>query len=172
MASFGSFIALSLTLNDLYINVYETSSNYAVILSTFLYLARIPGGIIADHYRATKTLLGGLLITSFSWIVSFGSPHLLVFMCAAFVGELAMGTVMTATYKIIPTLFRLQVGAVNDVVGSLGSFAGFFLPSISGSLSTYIEFQFGTVLAVILINIFTLLNLLRLARQVLHASFS
>lgn len=132
MASFGVFVALTLTLNDLYMDGFGTTVGLAAALTTtFTFtasLARIPGGWLADRFGANKTLIvsipGSTLCLA---LVLLGLPLAVVGALILLCG-FALGIAMTATFKLIPQHFSGSVGAVGGIVGALGGIAGFYLP--------------------------------------------
>ena len=138
MASFGAFIAVSLELNDLYRDSYGLTTASAALLATcFTFitsLARIPGGAIADRTGAEGALFVGLLATAVSWGAVLTNPPLFVAVIFIFVSSVAMGVVMSATYKMIPDTFPEQIGAVGGIVGALGGVGGFYLPLVGSAI--------------------------------------
>ncbi len=132
MASFGTFIAATLILNDLYVELYGLSAATAGLVATsftaFTSLARMPGGAYSDKYGAQKVLKYSFMVTIALLIPPLFAPPLLVMGTCIFVAGLAMGFAMSATLKAIPDEFPQSVGGVGGMVGALGGLAGFYLP--------------------------------------------
>jgi NNP family nitrate/nitrite transporter-like MFS transporter len=145
VATFGVFVALTLTLSDIYVDAYKVSLVNAGLLSTIFTftasISRIPGGHLADRWGARKILqlAFGLALISLAPIC-FGIPMLGTVVCG-FTGGFALGVGMAAVFRYIPDYFPANVGAVGGVVGALGGLGGFFLPQ----LSSLVKVQTGSV---------------------------
>ncbi len=145
VATFGVFVALTLTLSDIYVDAYKVSLVNAGLLSTIFTftasISRIPGGHLADRWGARKVLqlAFGVALISLAPIC-LGISMLATVVCG-FAGALALGVGMAAVFRYIPDYFSGNVGAVGGVVGALGGLGGFFLPQ----LSALVKAQSGSV---------------------------
>ncbi len=145
VATFGVFVALTLTLSDIYVDAYKVSLVNAGLLSTIFTftasISRIPGGHLADRWGARKVLQLALGIALISLApICLGISMLATVVCG-FTAALALGVGMAAVFRYIPDYFSANVGAVGGVVGALGGLGGFFLPQ----LSAFVKAQSGSV---------------------------
>ncbi len=139
-ATFGVFVAATLLLGDIYIDIYDVSLETAgVIATSFTFtasLARIPGGALADRFGAQRLLVVSLPAIGCTLVpVVFGLP-LVATAGLVFVSGVFMGFGMAATFKAIPTQFPKRVGAVGGLVGAVGGLGGFYLPLVGDWVAT------------------------------------
>jgi NNP family nitrate/nitrite transporter-like MFS transporter len=131
-ASFGVFIALSLMIVDLYMDVYAVSIEKAGLLATAFTLttglSRIPGGALADRFGAEPVLRYALPLTGLTLLAVMMQLPVALTIVLTIASGLSMGAVMSATFKAIPTEFPGAVGAVGGLVGAIGGLGGFYLP--------------------------------------------
>jgi len=148
MATFGVFVATTLTVADIYIDGYRVSVKTAGMLATtFTFsasLIRMLGGKLSDALGARLVTRAALLVTAIALFpVAFALPlYATVFL--VFVAGLAMGIGSAGIYRYIPDYYPDSVGAVGGVVGALGGIGGFFLPQLSTLIksatgSTYMQ---------------------------------
>jgi NNP family nitrate/nitrite transporter-like MFS transporter len=135
VATFGVFVALTLTLGDIYVDAYGVSLVHAGLLSTIFTftagISRIPGGHFADQWGARRVLQLALGVAAISLTpICFGTP-MKVTVILGFLGGIALGMGMAAVFRYIPDEFPSNVGAVGGIVGALGGLGGFFLPQLS-----------------------------------------
>ncbi|MBT9589149.1 MFS transporter [bacterium] len=133
MATFGVFVALTLTLSDIYVDGFGLSLRWAGVFTTayavLTSVGRILGGALADRWGPQLILAAALSSACLSLtVVSLADPGLgavltLVCMCGV-----AQGIGMGAVLKDISQKFPTRVGVVGGVVGALGGVAGFYLP--------------------------------------------
>jgi NNP family nitrate/nitrite transporter-like MFS transporter len=145
VATFGVFVALTLTLADIYVEAYKLSLVKAGLLTTIFTLtasiARIPGGGLADRWGARRVLryaLGAAMLSLGP--ICFGLP-MLATVIAGFLAGISLGIGMAAVFRYIPDYFAANVGAVGGLVGALGGLGGFFLPHVSA----VVKFETGSV---------------------------
>ena len=144
MATFGAFVATTLTVSDLYVDVYAITPKTAGLLATTFTLAaslvRAVGGRLADAYGARAVMRASLFVIVLAAAPVAFLPPLAVTVALVFVAGLAMGVGAAATFKYIPQFFPSSVGAVRGIVGALGGVGGFFLPM----LSAWVKTRWGT----------------------------
>lgn len=132
VGTFGVFVATTLSIVDLYAEVWSLPLATAGLIATsFTFtasLARIPGGLLADRFGADRMLRVSLPLVAACLAAVLTSPPLPVAAALFVIAGLAMGAGMAATFKAIPARFPDQVGAVGGIVGALGGVGGFFLP--------------------------------------------
>jgi NNP family nitrate/nitrite transporter-like MFS transporter len=154
-ATFGVFVAATLTVGDIYIEAYQVSMQTAGLLATtFTFtasLARIPGGSLADRYGARPVMKAALFLVVLALSpIALGLP-IASTVALAFIGGLAMGCGMAATFKYIPQTFPTSVGAVGGVVGALGGLGGFFLPLVGNAVKSWAGSPYAQILPLVLI---------------------
>lgn len=149
-ATFGVFVATTLTLSDVYIDGYGLSIKTAALLATtFTFsasLVRVLGGGLADRFGARPVLRTALILIVVCLCPIALKPPLAVTVLLVFAAGLAMGSGMAAAFKYIPQYYAASVGAVGGVVGALGGLGGFFLPLLAASVKAHM----GTPLAAVL----------------------
>jgi NNP family nitrate/nitrite transporter-like MFS transporter len=144
MATFGVFVAATLTITDIYVDGYlmplKTAGLLATTFTCAASLCRIPGGRFSDRFGARRTLRLSLIAMICGLTpVCFGLP-LAVTVGLVFLSGVAMGCGMAAVFRYIPDYFPDTVGAVGGAVGALGGLGGFFLPQLGEVMKT----SFGT----------------------------
>ncbi|HEV2971594.1 MAG TPA: MFS transporter [Pirellulales bacterium] len=140
MATFGVFVAATLTLSDIYIDGYGLAATTAGLLATtFTFtasLSRIPGGWLADRLGPGIVTRTSLVVTAIGLALVIVGLPLWATVLSVFVAAVAMGIGMAGTFKYIPEHYPTNVGAVGGIVGALGGVGGFFLPLLSGVIKT------------------------------------
>jgi len=131
-ATFGAFVATTLTMSEVYTDTYGVSAKTAGLLATTFTLTaslvRIAGGRLADRFGARRTLQWSLFGVAASLApISF---HLGLYLTVGFVfiSGVFMGVGMAAVFRYIPDCFPTSVGAVGGIVGAVGGLGGFVLP--------------------------------------------
>lgn len=124
MATFGVFVAVTLTIMDIYVDGYHLSLKSAGMLATVFTctasLCRIPGGRLADRFGARSMTHVSLAAVVFTLTpICFGLP-LVPAAVLVFASSIALGFGMAAVYRYIPDYFPDTVGAVGGAVGALG----------------------------------------------------
>jgi len=140
MATFGVFVATTLTISDIYVDTYHMSIKTAGLLATtFTFaasLCRIPGGYLADKFGARQvTRLSLTTIFCCLTPVCFGLPLVLT-VSLVFTAGIAMGVGMASVFRYIPDYFPDTVGAVGGAVGALGGVGGFLLPQLGSAMKS------------------------------------
>ncbi len=140
MATFGVFVAATLTLSDVYVDAYGVSLPTAGLLATtFTFsasLCRIPGGWLADRFGAAGVVRVTLGVVILALAPVAQAPALPVTVCCVFAAGLALGVGMAASMKYVPDFFPTSVGAVGGIVGALGGVGGFLLPLAGQALKS------------------------------------
>lgn len=155
MACFGTFVAATLTLGDLYIDAYQIKPTTAgLLVTTFTFTAsliRILGGKLADKHGARKVVRLALLTSGAALVpVSFGLP-IAATVLAVFVAGIAMGICMGASMKYVPEFFPGSVGVVGGIVGALGGVGGFLLPLAGAQAKALLRTPFAVVVPMLLL---------------------
>jgi NNP family nitrate/nitrite transporter-like MFS transporter len=144
MATFGVFVATTLSVSDIYVDAYHVSVKTAGLLATtFTFSAsmiRMAGGKLSDIFGARRVVRISLITIVVALTPIAAAPPLAVAVCLVFAAGCAMGIGMAGVFRYIPDYFPASVGAVGGVVGALGGLGGFFLPQISAWFKT----QFGS----------------------------
>ena len=156
-ATFGVFVATTLTVGDIYIEGYKVSMQAAgVLATTFTFtasLCRIPGGSLADRFGARAVMKASLLIVVLALgPIAMGLP-IESTVALVFIAGTAMGAGMAATFKYIPQTFPTSVGAVGGVVGALGGLGGFFLPLLGAAVKSWTGLVHAQILPLVLVAV-------------------
>jgi NNP family nitrate/nitrite transporter-like MFS transporter len=150
MATFGVFVATTLTITDIYIDAFRMPLKTAGLLATtFTFtasLARIPGGKLADKFGARNVVCISQFVAAYVLIFVCFGPPLPATVLLVFAAALALGIGMGGVFRYIPDFFPATVGAVGGVVGALGGLGGFFLPQLSSALKLAFRNPFLQVL--------------------------
>jgi NNP family nitrate/nitrite transporter-like MFS transporter len=140
MATFGTFVGLTLVITDLYTDAYHLTLKQAGLMATsftlFASLARIPGGKLADRYGARPVLRAALIALIAALVPVAGGLSVALTGILIFVAGLGMGVGMAASMRYVPEYFPQSVGAVGGIVGALGGLGGFFLPLAGNAVRT------------------------------------
>jgi NNP family nitrate/nitrite transporter-like MFS transporter len=149
-ATFGVFVATTLTLSDVYMDGYGLSIGTAALLATtFTFsasLVRVLGGGLSDRFGARPVLRAALIVIVICLCPIALKPPLAVTVLLVFSAGLAMGVGMASSFKYIPQYYAASVGAVGGVVGALGGLGGFFLPLIAASVKAHMATPLAAVL--------------------------
>ncbi|RKL68438.1 MFS transporter [Salipaludibacillus neizhouensis] len=137
--TFGAFVAFSIYLPILLVDLYNLSSVDAgmraagfVVIAT---LIRPLGGYLGDKVGAEKVLtfvFTGIVIGSLA--ISFGMENLIVMTFACLFIAAVCGIGNGAVFKLVPQLFPKATGTVTGIVGAAGGLGGFFPPIFLGSI--------------------------------------
>lgn len=157
--TFGGFVAFSIYLPTLLIDLYDLSPTDAgartagfVILATLL---RPVGGILADKVGGAKVLMFVFAaIACFSVLLKLGS--MIPFTIGALGGAAALGMGSGAVFKLVPQYFPKETGTVTGLVGAFGGLGGFFPPLVLGVVRDWTE---SYILGFLFLTIFALMCL-------------
>jgi MFS transporter, NNP family, nitrate/nitrite transporter len=134
--TFGGFVAISVYLPTFLVDAYGLSRGDAasrsagfVVLAT---VARPVGGLLADRFGGPPVLNGVFLVVALLAVVLAFQPGIPL-ITLAFLGIAgALGLGNGAVFKLVPTLFPKETGAVTGLVGAAGGLGGFFPPILMG----------------------------------------
>jgi NNP family nitrate/nitrite transporter-like MFS transporter len=164
--SFGGFVAMFLYLPTLLTTVHDLSKTDAGARAAgFALLAvvgRPLGGLLSDRIGAARVLRISFIATAvlaLALALAYESMVPLTIACLSV--AMAFGLGMGATFKLVPSWFPAQVGAVTGVVGAAGGLGGFFPPLVMGIVK---EATGGYALGFVLLAIVAVLCLLLLNR--------
>jgi MFS transporter, NNP family, nitrate/nitrite transporter len=168
--AFGGFVAMFLYLPTLLTNVHDLSKTDAGARAAgFALLAvvgRPLGGVFSDRIGAERVLEISFVVTAVCALALAGVYESMVpLTIACLTVAVAFGLGTGATFKLVPSWFPTQVGAVTGVVGAAGGLGGFFPPLVMGVVK---EATGGYALGFVLLALVagaSLLVLNRLSRQ-------
>lgn len=139
MATFGAFVATTLVVSDLYVEVHHVSPRVAGLLATtFTFSAsviRSLGGRLSDRHGPDRVMIASLVVIAGALFGVALGPSLALTVTLVFVAGLAMGIGSAATFKYVPMRYPRAVGAVSGVVGALGGLGGFVLPPLGAAFA-------------------------------------
>jgi NNP family nitrate/nitrite transporter-like MFS transporter len=136
LVTFGGFLALSVHLSTVLVEVYELSPSSAgrhvaafVLLGT---LARPLGGLLSDGVGGVRVLYGVFpAITLLALVLAAEPAHL-----AGVTVILALGATLGvgngAVTKLVAERFSAEIGSVSGLAGAVGSLGGLLLPVAQG----------------------------------------
>lgn len=132
-ASFGVFVAMTLLVVDLYVDLHgvsmERAGLYATTFTATASLVRVLGGWLSDRFGAQVILRVSLALTVLSLAPVLLAPDLASTLVLVLVAGAGMGMAMSASLREVASSFPETVGAVTGVVGALGGLGGFVLPN-------------------------------------------
>jgi NNP family nitrate/nitrite transporter-like MFS transporter len=132
-ASFGVFVAMTLLVVDLYVDLHEVSIEraglYATTFTATASLVRILGGWLSDRFGAHLVLRVALGLTVVALAPVILAPDLASTLVLVLIAGAGMGMAMSASLREVASSFHETVGAVTGVVGALGGLGGFVLPN-------------------------------------------
>ena len=126
-------------------------------------LARPLGGLLSDRWGAVPllNLVFGVVVLLAIVLAFAPPPVLLAFTFLSF--ALALGLGSGAVFKLVPTYFPAETGAVTGLVGALGGLGGFFPPivmgivrDVTGSYAIALMLLSEFALACLVVNVFVL----------------
>lgn len=134
--SFGGFVAISVYLPTYLVDIYDLSrSDAALRASGFVVVAvaaRPIGGVLADRWGAPRLLNGVFVVVALLAIVLAFEPAMVLLTVAFLTIAAALGLGSGAVFKLVPTFFPAETGAVTGLVGAVGGLGGFFPPILMG----------------------------------------
>jgi MFS transporter, NNP family, nitrate/nitrite transporter len=135
--SFGGFVAMFLYLPKLLTAVHDLTKTdagaRAAGFALLAVLARPAGGWLSDRIGAERVLrisFLGTIVLALGLAASYESMVGLTICCLTIAVALGLGT--GAVFKLVPSWFPNEVGAVTGVVGAAGGLGGFFPPLVMG----------------------------------------
>jgi MFS transporter, NNP family, nitrate/nitrite transporter len=167
--TFGGFSGLASSLGIYFNTQYRldaVAAGYGVAACVFAgSLVRPIGGAVADRIGGVKvlTVLYGAAAAAL-FVVSLGSPSLVVQLVALIVAMLSLGMGNGAVFQLAPQRFRAEIGVVTGLVGMAGGVGGFYLASSLGLSKQFTgSYQTGFLIfaALALGALFTLLRVER-----------
>jgi NNP family nitrate/nitrite transporter-like MFS transporter len=145
--TFGGFVCFSLYLPAYFKKVYEVSPVTAGDLATiFIFttsLIRAVGGYLADRMPGRKILLVLYTVAAGCLLLIGIQPSLSVAVAAFILLGLCFGIGTGVIFKLVPTYFARETGAVGGLVGAAGGLGGFFTPIILGTSKDLTGSYFG-----------------------------
>lgn len=145
--TFGGFVCFSLYLPAYFIKVYNISHVTAGDLTTaFIFvtsLIRPLGGYLADRMDGRRILLYLYTIAAFLLLLEGTNPSVGLAIVAFISLGLLFGIGNGVIYKLVPTYFAAETGAVGGLVGAAGGLGGFFTPVILGVSKDFTGSYFG-----------------------------
>jgi MFS transporter, NNP family, nitrate/nitrite transporter len=134
--TFGGFVAISVYLPTYLTDIYDLSrSDAAMRASGFVIasvIARPVGGMLADRWGAPPLLNGIFIVVALLAIVLAFEPGMPLLTFAFLAIAVGLGLGSGAVFKLVPSLFPNETGAVTGLVGAIGGLGGFFPPIVMG----------------------------------------
>ena len=133
--AFGGFVAMYLYLPKLLTGVHhlsKTDAGYRAAGFAFLaVMARPAGGWLSDRIGAERVLRICFIATIILAAGLAGTyKHIVPLTICCLTVAVALGLGMGAVFKLVPSWFPTEVGAVTGVVGAAGGLGGFFPPLV------------------------------------------
>lgn len=150
--TFGVFMFFAIFLPTFLQDLFAMDMiNAGLLTAAFLTIAtlcRPIGGLLADRLSAGKVLLAVYVIVFITTgLLAFDAHALYPFLIVSYVLSIFLGFGNGAVFKLVPTLFPQQTGAVTGVVGAIGGLGGFILPLIFGNIRASTDsYQGGFIL--------------------------
>jgi NNP family nitrate/nitrite transporter-like MFS transporter len=134
--TFGGFVAISVYLPTYLVDMYGLSKGDAALRASgfvlLAVLARPFGGTLSDRWGAAPLLNGVFLVVALLAIVLAFQPGMILLTAAFLATAAALGLGSGAVFKLVPSLFPAETGAVTGLVGAAGGLGGFFPPILMG----------------------------------------
>lgn len=136
--TFGGFVAFSLYLPKLLVNLYGITpldaGNRVFIFVLLATIARPVGGVLADRLGGARVLLAVFLMaTLMAGLLAVTTALIpLTIACLTIAWFLGLGN--GAVFKLVAQYFPGRTGAVTGIVGAAGGLGGFFPPLIMGAV--------------------------------------
>jgi NNP family nitrate/nitrite transporter-like MFS transporter len=135
--TFGGFVCFSLFLPSYFKKVYSITPVQAGDLTTlFIFVTsfiRPIGGYLADRMDGRKMLIVLYLLAAALLIMEGLQPSLTVASIVFVSLGALLGIGNGVVYKLVPTYFAADTGAVGGLVGAAGGLGGFFMPIVLGA---------------------------------------
>jgi len=138
--TFGGFVGLCsllpLLLHDLYQLDAVMAGTVAALCGLFGSLIRPVGGYLADRQGGLRILYYVLPIIVGS-VVAVTSPSLPMAVAMMMIATGAMGFGNGVVFQLVAEWFPKDIGLASGVVGAAGSFGGFLLPIVAGTMKGF-----------------------------------
>lgn len=140
--TFGSFVAMSVSLPKYFVSVYHLPLAKAALLTTpFIFAASLLrpfGGWLSDRFGPRRVTYGVFLVGSLVSLLLILLPmDVTAFtICVTFLG-ITQGCGTAATIKYVPEYYPKDVGVVVGLVGSLAALGGFAMPLLFAYLKEW-----------------------------------
>ena len=139
--TFGTFVAMSVSLPKYFISVYHLPLAKAALLTTpFIFAASLLrpfGGWLSDRFGPRKVTYGVFLAGSLVSLLLLLPMDVTVFtICVTLLG-ITQGCGTAATIKYVPEYYPKDVGVVVGLVGSLAALGGFAMPPLFAYLKEW-----------------------------------
>ncbi|MFQ5956253.1 MAG: nitrate/nitrite transporter [Candidatus Brocadiales bacterium] len=135
--TFGGFVCFSLFLPAYFKKVYNITPVQAGDLTTvFIFVTsfiRPVGGYLADRMDGRKILIVLYTVAAALLILEGLGPSLTMASAAFILLGAFLGIGNGVVYKLVPTYFAAETGAVGGLVGAAGGLGGFFMPIVLGA---------------------------------------
>jgi NNP family nitrate/nitrite transporter-like MFS transporter len=133
--AFGGFVAMYLYLPKLLTGVYhfsKTNAGYrAAVFALLAVVGRPAGGWMSDRIGAPRVLRISFVVTIvLAAVMAATYRHIVPLTICCLTIAVALGLGTGAVFKLVPSWFPDEVGAVTGVVGAAGGLGGFFPPLV------------------------------------------
>lgn len=134
--TFGGFVALSLYLPKLLVDLYHytpiDAGNRVFVFVLLATMARPLGGWLGDRVGGTRLLQAVFIVIALMAVLLSMSTHIVpvTIACLTAAGFLGIGN--GAVFKLVPQYFPGRTGTVTGIVGAAGGLGGFFPPILLG----------------------------------------
>lgn len=134
--TFGGFVALSLYLPKLLVDLYKITpidaGNRVFVFVLLATLARPLGGLLADKIGGTRLLQAVFIIIALAAVMLSMTTHIVPVTIACLVAAGFLGIGNGAVFKLVAQYFPGRTGTVTGIVGAAGGLGGFFPPILLG----------------------------------------
>lgn len=167
--SFGGFLALSVHLATVLVDVYALSpaqaGRHVAAFAVIGTLARPVGGLLSDRWGGRRLLHGVFpLVTVLALALAMEPAHLTGTTIILLLGVM-LGLGNGAVTQLVAEQFPTAVGTVNGLVGAVGSLGGLLLPVAQGIGQDLTgSYVFGFLLLAVLAQGGFLVNIFRRSR--------
>ncbi len=135
--TFGGFVCFALFLPAYFKKVYNITPVQAGDLTTLFILVtsfiRPVGGYLADRMDGRKILLVLYTLVAAFLLLEGLKPNLTMASAAFILLGALLGIGNGVVYKLVPTYFAAETGAIGGLVGAAGGLGGFFMPIVLGA---------------------------------------
>ena len=136
--TFGGFVGLASYLNIFFKTQYGLSPEGAGLFATMCVIAgsfvRPLGGSLADRFGGIRMLTYLYVGVAMIAVCIATLPPLFLSATLLFAAMALLGMGNGAVFQLVPQRFPKEIGVLTGVVGAVGGFGGFFLPSVLGAV--------------------------------------